>query len=81
MSKYRLSHRFREVLGVTFRDYLLKVRLERAKALLATDDVSISEVAQMVGFNDLPHLDKAFKRYAGSSPSVYRSMLRSHSNK
>ena len=76
MSKYRLSHKFREVLGVTFRDYLLKVRLERAKALLSADDVSISEVAQMVGFGDLPRLDKVFKRYTGFSPSAYRSMTR-----
>src|SRR5215470_5702655 len=81
MSKYRLSHRFREVVGVTFRDYLLNVRLERAKALLATDDVSISEVAQRVGFGDLQRLDKLFKRYTGSSPSAYRLMIRNHSNK
>jgi len=81
MSKYRLSHRFREVLGVTFRDYLLRVRLERAKVLLAADHVSISEVAQNVGFGDLPHFDKVFKRYTGFSPSAYRSMARSHNNK
>ena len=81
LSKYRLSHRFREVLGITFRDYLLNVRLERAKALLAADDVSISEVAQMVGFGDLPRLDKVFKRYTGFSPSIYRSMTRSRNNK
>jgi len=79
MSKYRLSHRFREVLGVTFRDYLLQVRLERAKALLATDDVSISEVADMVGFGDLPRFDKVFKRDTGFTPSAYRTMVRSHS--
>jgi YesN/AraC family two-component response regulator len=76
MSKYRLSHRFREVSGVTFRDYLLHTRLERAKVLLATDDVSISEVAQMVGFGDLPRLDKVFKHYTGFSPSAYRTMVR-----
>jgi two-component system response regulator YesN len=76
MSKYRLSHRFREVLGVTFRDYLLRVRLERAKVLLTADEVSISEVAQMVGFGDLPRLDKVFKRYTGLTPSAYRSMAR-----
>jgi len=80
LSKYRLSHRFREVLGITFRDYLLNVRLERAKALLAADDVAISEVAQMVGFGDLPRLDKVFKRYTGFSPSAYRSMARNRSD-
>lgn len=76
MSKYHLSHRFREESGITFRDYVLKVRVERAKALLAANDVSISEVAQMVGFSDLPRLDKVFKRHTGLSPSAYRSMSR-----
>jgi two-component system response regulator YesN len=80
MSKYRLSHRFREVLGVTFRDYLLRVRLERAKVLLTTGHVSITEVAQSVGFGDLPRFDKVFKRYTGLTPSAYRSLALSHSN-
>jgi len=73
MSKYRLSHRFREVLGVTFRDYLQRVRLERAKVLLADNHVSITEVAHDVGFGDLPRFDKVFKRYTGFTPSAYRS--------
>ena len=82
MSKYRLSHRFREVLGVTFRDYLLKVRLERAKRLLAAGRVSITAVAQDVGFGDLPRFDKVFKRYTGFTPSAYRaSSLRERGNK
>ena len=81
MSKYRLSHRFREVLGVTFRDYLLRVRLERAKALLAAGHVSITEVAQNVGFGDLPRFDRVFKRYTGVTPSVYRSSAHSLSKK
>jgi two-component system, response regulator YesN len=76
MSKHHLSHRFRERSGSTFRDYLLRVRVERAKALLAAHEVSISEVAQMVGFSDLPRLDKVFKRHTGFSPSAYRSMSR-----
>jgi len=76
MSKYHLSHRFRELSGITFRDYLLKVRVERAKTLLAADEGSISEVAQMVGFSDHQRLDKVFKRHTGFSPSAYRSMSR-----
>jgi two-component system, response regulator YesN len=81
MSKYHLSHRFREVLGVTFRDYLLRVRLERAKVLLAAGHVSITEVAQNVGFGDLPRFDKVFKRYTGVTPSAYRSLGHSPSKK
>jgi two-component system response regulator YesN len=61
------------VLGVTFRDYLLKVRLERAKVLLAAGHVSITEVAYDVGYGDLARFDKVFKRYTGLTPSAYRS--------
>jgi len=74
MSKYRLSHRFREVLGVTFRDYLLRVRLEQAKTRLAAGQPSITEVAQCVGFSDLPRFDNLFKRYTGLTPSAYRAL-------
>jgi YesN/AraC family two-component response regulator len=81
MSKYRLSHRFRQVVGVTFRDYLRQVRLERAKALLATGHVSITEIAQIIGFGDLPRFDKLFKRYTGLTPSAYRSRAAGRSNK
>jgi YesN/AraC family two-component response regulator len=81
MSKYRLSHRFREVLGVTFREYLLRVRLERAKVLLAAGHLSITEVAHDVGFGDLPRFDKMFKRYTGLTPSAYRSTSLGASNK
>ena len=80
LSKYRLSRRFREEIGITFRDYVLRVRIERAKVFLGDNHVSISEVAQNVGFGDLPHFDKVFKRFAGITPSAYRSLLLSRSN-
>lgn len=73
ISKYRLSHRFTQVMGLSFREYLLMVRLERAKELLATGLASITEVAQAVGFSDLPRFDKLFKRYTHLTPSGYRS--------
>ena len=81
MNKYRLSRRFHEVLGVTFRSYLLRVRLERAKSLLADGHTSITEVAQMVGLGDLPRFDKLFKRYTSLTPSGYRAMLLGPGNK
>jgi two-component system response regulator YesN len=82
MSKYRLSRRFRESLGVTLRDYLLKVRLERAKVLLANRHISITEVAHSVGFGDLARFDKVFKRYTNLTPSTYRCLnLRGDSKK
>ena len=76
MSKYHLSRRFHEALGVTLREYLLKVRLERAKVLLANRHISVTEVAQSVGFGDLARFDKVFKRYTHLTPSAYRCLNR-----
>jgi YesN/AraC family two-component response regulator len=73
MSKYRLSHRFREVMGVSLRAYVTQVRLERAKRLLSAGTPSVTEVAHMVGFGDLPRFDKLFKQYTGFTPSAYRT--------
>ena len=73
MSKYHLSRRFKEAVGVTFRSYLLRTRLERAKVLLGRSQDSITEVAHAVGFSDLPRFDKLFKRYSGLTPSAYRA--------
>jgi AraC-like DNA-binding protein len=63
-------------MGISFRAYLLRVRLERAKHLLAHRRASITEVAQAVGFGDLPRFDKLFKRDTGVTPSTYRSRRR-----
>jgi len=76
ISKYMLSRRFRQVMGVSFRDYLTRLRLERAKELLQATRYSITEIAQMVGFGDLPRLDKLFKNHTGLAPSAYRSQHR-----
>jgi two-component system, response regulator YesN len=73
MSKYHLSHRFRETTGVTFRSYLLQARLERSKVLLTDTPASVTEVAHTVGFNDLARFDKLFKRHTGLTPSAYRA--------
>lgn len=81
IGKYTLSRRFRQVMGVSLRDYLIRFRLEKAKALLRTRDFSITEVAQMVGFGDLPRFDKLFKRHAAVTPSVYRTQTLVSGNK
>jgi transcriptional regulator GlxA family with amidase domain len=73
MSERRLSRRFREVMGMTLRGYLVRVRLEKAQALLTAKQDSITEIAMAVGFGDLPRFDKMFKRYTGFTPSAYRS--------
>lgn len=61
---------FREVTGKTPVDYLIELRLNRAKELIG-DGHSISETAQQVGFNDVYYFSRCFKRREGISPSQF----------
>ena len=74
MSKFVLCRKFKAVMNASFRGYLLQLRITKARELLQTRRYSVTEVAHMVGFSDLPHFDKVFKRRAGMSPSAYRAL-------
>jgi len=73
---YTLSRTFGAIMGASFRSYLLRVRIAKAEQLLRDSGRTITEIAQMVGFGDLPRFDKVFRRATGMPPSVYRDRLR-----
>jgi AraC-like DNA-binding protein len=67
---------FKKATGLTFTDYLSRVRIEKAKNLLLNPNVRVSEVAYEVGFQSLTHFNRMFRKLTGESPSAYRSSLR-----
>ena len=73
MDSFRFSRVFRSAFGITFKEYLLRVRIKEACRLLEKPDIAVSEVAYLSGFNDPSYFSKVFKRYAGASPSLYSS--------
>lgn len=68
---------FKKATGITFTDYLSRVRVEKAKNLLQNPNVRISEVAFDVGFESLSQFNRSFKRVTDMSPSTYRKKLSS----
>ena len=64
-----LSRIFRRDMGMTVMDYLIKVRMEEAKRLLLSG-LSVSRVAELVGYNDSFYFSKSFKKYFGVAPST-----------
>lgn len=62
-----LSHLFKQEKGQSFIHYLIRRRLEAAQALLE-QDISLYEVARMVGYDDYAHFSKLFKKHLGQSP-------------
>lgn len=65
---------FKRCKNMTFSQFLTQYRLNTAKELLKCSEKHVSEICYLVGFNDLPHFIRVFKRAIGVSPSRYRKM-------
>ena len=72
MSESHFSRSFKRLAGVSPYRYLVRLRVERAKVLLAGRSVSISAVALDCGFANQTHLTKVFRRVVGVTPGVYQ---------
>jgi len=69
-----LSRLFKRKSGVRFSQYLLEVRMEKArKMLLEAPELSVSEVASEVGFNDYSYFIQMYKKVYGETPGKFRS--------
>lgn len=74
LSPNYLSRIFPMATGRTFSDYLLEVRLDAAKALLAGTDYRIKEISSSVGYPDQQYFARVFTKKIGITPSQYRSL-------
>ena len=64
---------FKRSCGIPFMDFLMKVRIEKAKYLLRCTTLKITEIAALSGYSDIYLFSKQFKHKTGISPSLYRS--------
>jgi YesN/AraC family two-component response regulator len=72
MGPFQFSRAFKREHGLTFQEFLLRYRIDQARALLKNPRVSILDSVFAVGFNDASYFARLFKRYVGVSPSRYR---------
>ncbi len=63
---------FKNDMGVSIIEYVLSLRLEKAKQLLIEGELSIHKIAESVGFQDHNYFSRIFKKRVGMSPSDYR---------
>ena len=73
VSRSVLDERFRRVLGRSPIRYLTEWRMHVAEDLLATTDLSVSEIGRRVGYDSEEAFNRAFKRGNGSPPGVWRA--------
>lgn len=72
LSPFQFSRNFKKEHGFTFRDFVVRVRIEHAAELMKYSATSVTEAAFVVGFNDLSYFARMFRRQLGVSPSHYR---------
>lgn len=69
-----LTTLFTSVEGITIEKYTILQRIERIKELLVYDELSISEIADQMGYSSVQHLSQQFKKITGSTPSQFKTI-------
>lgn len=72
ISPYYFSKLFKDVCGINFVEYLTNVRIEKAKDLLNTSEMSMKEICVHIGYNDPNYFSRIFKKSTGRTPTEYK---------
>lgn len=80
ISTRQLQRRFSDDVGMTPREYRLRLRLERAKWLVQNTDLSLTDIGIDCGFGDCSHFSRAFSSRFNTGPSRFRKAARSESH-
>ena len=73
-SRFHFARQFAAAYGETPRAYLTRRRIERAKTLLRTANLSVTEICFLVGFSSLGSFSSRFRELVGQSPTEYRDV-------
>ena len=79
LSRSYLYILFKNNMGLSPQQFLINLRIEQAKEYLTDTEKNIQEITRMVGYNDEFVFSKAFKRYSGFSPKLYRQNIHNNS--
>ena len=72
VSTRQVTHLLRISIDMSFKEYLLKLRMEHAKELLSDSELSIAKIATIVGYFNTSHFIKCFKTYSGLTPGEWK---------
>ena len=69
-----LSNLFSEIEGTTIEKYFIAQKIEKVKELLKYDELTLSEIAERLGYSSVAYLSNQFKKQTGLTPSFYKSL-------
>lgn len=76
ISRAALYNKIKAITGTGSKEYITRIRIERAKALIENGSLTFTEISEMTGFSAPSYFSTAFKNYTGFTPSGYRQKLR-----
>ena len=75
-NKTTLCKKFREMYGITIVNYINRLRIKQAKVLLREGNLSVSQIATLVGFDSVHYFSKTFKKIENKSPLEYINSIK-----
>ncbi len=76
MSTFYFSRQVKVLTGHTFLEYLTAYRIDKAKDLLQSTDMSVSDIGHSAGYSESNYFLRVFKRVTGMTPSTYRNQVK-----
>lgn len=73
----KLSNLFSTVEGISIEKYFINLRIEKVKELIVYDELSLSEIADLLNYSSVAHLSNQFKKVTGFSPSYFKKIKES----
>lgn len=73
MSRAALFNKMKTITGSGAKEYITKLRLEKAKSLIENSNLTIAEISEKTGFASQSYFSTAFKNYTGMTPSQYKA--------
>ena len=76
VSRALLYNKMKAITGAGAKEYITKIRIEKAKSLIESTSLTIAEISDMTGFASQSYFSTAFKNYTGTTPSQYKAANR-----
>jgi YesN/AraC family two-component response regulator len=72
LNSSHFSYLFSKEVGMSFKEYLIYIRMSRAKKLLKETNLKIYEICEKTGYRNTEHFSRAFKKFTGFCPRIYK---------
>lgn len=81
ISRAALYNKMKSITGTGAKEYITKIRIEKAKGMIEEGRMSLGEIAEKTGFSSASHFSTAFKSYSGMTPRQYKQSIEDNQEK